>query len=101
MYHIVNSKSKVKPVQVVNVDPNSGEVINTSQLLKSKSACITNIVASIDEVFCECSCYMYVMVQDDTLKRPTAYKMFDTKKRVYGISPSPKYIAGRNPKKKK
>lgn len=98
MYHIVKTKSKSQPFQVINIDPNNSKVINTSELLTTKPACITNIIASIGEVFCSCSSDMYVVVQDDTLKKPAAFTLYDNKKRVYNIDVKPKYEPGKNKK---
>lgn len=102
MYHIVKSKSKERPFQVVNVDGGNGEVINTSQLLKSKQACLKNIIAGMNNVYsdCEKTDKMYVSVQDDTLKTPNAFSLYDDGKKVYRIEAMPRYIPGRNPKKK-
>lgn len=101
MYHIVKTKSLTRPYRVVNVDGGNGEVINTSQLLSSKSACLTNIVAGMDTVACNCDCDFYVLVQDDTLKTPSAFTLYDNRKKVYNIDAVPKYVPGKNKKRNK
>lgn len=101
MYHICKSKSLTRPYRVVNVDVDNNEVLNSSQLFTSKAACITNIIAVMDTVHCKCEDTMFVIVQDDTLKVPVAFTLFDDRKRDYNISAKPKYVAGRNRKKKK
>ena len=104
MYHICKTKSKTHPFQVINVGGN-GEVINTSQLLKTKWGAIKNIIANMETVFYDdnvaipCSGESYCHVQDDTLKKPTAFTLYGTKQKVYNIDAGPKYIPGKNPKK--
>jgi uncharacterized protein YegP (UPF0339 family) len=103
MYYITKTKSKTRPFQVVNVDIGNFEVINTSQLLKSRQACKKNIIANMDTVFNDDSDLpFYVGVQDDTLKKPVSYFMNDDGD-VFAPKEAefPKYIPGRNPKKKK
>jgi len=100
MYHIVKTKSLTRPYRVVNVDAGNREVIHISQPLSSKAACFTNIVATMDTVACNCDCIFYVLVQDDTLRTPSAFTLYDNRKRVYNIDAVPKYIPGRNKKRK-
>lgn len=104
MYHIVKTKSKIRPFQVVNVDSMNHEVINTSQGLKSKQSAYKNIVANMDSVFSDSNERFYVIVQDDTFKDPVRYKFYDDNFREmepFGDNPFKKYIPGKNHKKKK
>lgn len=100
-YHIVKTKSKTHPFQVVNVDSDNNEVINTSQLLKTKASAFKNIIANMDTIFNQSDEDCYVIVQDDTLKASIRYTLFDngskTKDQIVGYK---KYIPGKNPKKK-
>lgn len=100
MYHIVNTKSKTHPFQVINVDAGNGEVINTSQGLKSKQAAFKNIIANMGTVYPIIHSRKSVCVQDDTLTKQKAYILFEDgiKEPMESVL---KYIPGKNPKKKK
>lgn len=101
MYHIVKTKSKEQPFQVINVDSGNGKVINTSETLKSKQAAFKNIIANMDTVYSASNECFSVHVQDDTLNLPVAFELRDDGKKSYTVVPGPKYIPGKNPKKKK
>lgn len=94
MYHIVKSKTGYQVVAIAG----NGEVLSTSEVLKSKQRCITNLKSLAKLSISGC---MYLF-QDDTLKYPVV-KMIDR----YGIYPTdmeipePKYIPGKNPVKKR
>ena len=101
MYHIVKTKSKAKPFQVINISANN-EVINTSQLLKSKQAAFKNIDANMGTIFSDSDADYYCLIQDDTLKVPKVYEFYDTgeKKELDSELHKPTYIPGKNPKNK-
>lgn len=101
MYHIVKTKSKERPFQVINVDAGNNEVINQSQPLTTKWNCLKNIIANMDTIFSADNADRYAHVQDDTLKVPVALTLYDTKRKVYNVDAKPKYKPGKNPKKKK
>ena len=99
MYHIVNTKSRLRPFQVVNVDSGNGEVINQSQPLTTKQNCIKNIVANMDTVFSDDNADRYVLMQDDTGKVPVAFKLYDDKRKEKLLGGErPKYVPGKNKK---
>lgn len=102
MYHIVRPKSKTKSkkFQVVNLSSN-GEPINSSEILDSKQACETNIIANKESTNIEKKEVMYFLVQDDTKRTPEAYTLLSTGERETDIVAEPRYIPGKNPKKKK
>lgn len=97
MYHIVKTKSK--KFQVVNLAHN-GKVINSSEELNSKQAAHKNIIANMGSVFIDANPAMYCSVQDDTVKEPKAYTLFDSGEMESDIDAEPKYVPGKNPKKK-
>lgn len=95
MIHITRSKTGYMVVAIAS----NGEVLSTSEVLKSKPACWKNIVATLDD------CYIIrsVRVQDDTLKEPKVYVIDDAGDKYVSLShdPEPKYIPGKNTKRKK
>lgn len=99
MYHIVKSKSKTQPFQVVLVGDN-GEPLSASELLKSKQAAWKNVKAVMCSVFSEGDVDCFCLVQDDTLKFPKAYRLYNTGRKDAYLTVKPKYIAGKNPKRK-
>jgi uncharacterized protein YegP (UPF0339 family) len=85
MIHICRS-AKTKQFYVVTLAKN-GEVLSTSELLKSKSACLKNILSQMDAFSC-----ITVHFQDDTLKKPLLYNLFgDKSKSVSKFPPHPIY----------
>lgn len=100
MYHIVKTKSQQRPFQVINVDAGNNEVINQSQPLTTKWNCLKNIIANMDTVFSDDDAHRYAHVQDDTLKIPSAFTLYDTKRKDYNVEAKPKYVPGKNKKKK-
>lgn len=94
MLHIV--KTKTGKFQVVFVAKN-GEPLSTSELLNTKQSAFKN---AISQISLSMSCYPFV--QDDTGVTPMIYTIQGSKKHLSDDLPLyPKYIAGKNPKKKK
>jgi hypothetical protein len=102
MYHISRNKSKVKPFSVVNLSE-SGEVLSDHRL-KTKQACFKNLVAVMDNVkIIEGDIKVWVNAQDDTVKSIIGYKIYNNGnvEVIEGYDPKPRYIAGKNPTRKK
>lgn len=93
MYHIVKTKSK--KFQVVLVGKNR-EPLSTSELLNSKQSSMKNIKAQCEQNGAVCASY-----QDDTLKIPVAFSRNFIEESFTTLTTFPKYIPGKNPKKKK
>ena len=95
MYHIVKSKSKTKPFNLVSVAAN-GEPLS-SHPLATKQACFKNVKAQVKEVVSVAGHWVYV--QDDTLRTPVAYAVYpEGKRRAPGME-KPKYVPGKNKRK--
>ncbi len=93
MYHIVKTKSK--KFQVVLVGKN-GEPLSTSETFSRKERAFKNVSAQasvIDDGWFIC--------QDDTTFKVWKVYAGGNKEEAGHIDPSPKYIPGKNPKKKK
>lgn len=100
MFHLVKSKSKTKHFSVIETAEN-GEVLS-SHGLKTKQACFKNLVARMDNIFCDDTGdgIMYIEVQDETSGRVALYLLFDDGKKSLQSNIRPRYVPGRNPKKK-
>jgi hypothetical protein len=102
MFHLVKTRSKVKPFSVVLLSEN-GEVLNEHRL-KTKQACFKNLVAVMDNIkVVKGNFTAWVDVQDDTVTSMLGYKVYNNGDVVLveGYDPKPKYIPGKNPSKKK
>lgn len=101
MYHIVKTKSTIKPFSVVLVAEN-GEVLSQHSL-KTKRSCFKNIQAQVDEIGSALKTInVFTYAQDDAHKRPLVFKVWGTGYKVTDDIPlKPNYIAGKNSKKKK
>ena len=96
-YHITHSKSKTKPFNVVLVG-NNGEPMSSHQLASNQSAW-KNVKSQIKQLNGS------DFVQDDTAGKLVCRLYFyehssKTVKAGATSSPMPRYIPGRNPKKK-
>ena len=92
MYHIVKLKTGYQVVAIAG----NGEVLSTSEILKSKPACIKNLKA-IEKY----SSIYGILFQDDTKKQPVVLKLHLGVISKADITAEPKYIPGKNPVKKK
>ncbi len=94
MYHV--TKNKKGEYYVVLVGKN-GEPLSTSEPFKSLQKAWGNIKAQLNA-----SGTSFTHVQDDTsILAPTNYGLFHTGKKSKSNVRSPKYIPGKNHKKKK
>jgi hypothetical protein len=95
-YHIVRSRSKTKPFNVVLLSTN-GELVSNHPL-KTKQACFKNIVAQMGELH---GYKIWCHVQDDTYEEPVLFRVWrDGHKSYANIKKFPKYAPGPNKKKK-
>lgn len=104
MYHITHSRSKTKPFNLVHVSGN-GEPVS-SHPLKTRASCFKNVAASLKGVKGinnETISKLYFLVQDDTRSNPFVFRVYADGTRMEDDEQKqePKYIPGRNPKKKK
>ena len=95
MYHIVKTKSKTQPFQVVLIGRNS-KVLSSSETFKTSRSCIRNIKA-------QCSIHGtgIATIQYDYLKIITAVRTNFNNGYEVLVTPKAKYIPGKNPKKRK
>ncbi len=92
MYHITKTKSGKFMVVLVG---KNGEPLNTSEQFPTKQGAKRNLKA-VATVMQE-----GILFQDDTFKSPSVYVVDVNGKIWHGMSdPDPRYIPGKNPKKK-
>lgn len=98
-YHITRSPRSKKYYAVLLNE--KGEVLSETQLLTRKENVFRNIVAQIDEIYAPAN-EIHAVVQDDSVTPMKKYNLYDDGRREKNDSPLfPKYIPGKNPKKKK
>lgn len=95
MYHLVKNKSKTKPFTLVLVGDN-GEPLN-SGVFKTKQACFKNVQA----VMVTLNMTSPRGLQDDTVKPSVRWDVSQENYTKSQLGVHPKYIPGKNPKKKK
>jgi uncharacterized protein YegP (UPF0339 family) len=96
MYHIIKTRSKKEPYAVVLIGAN-GELLSRSENFTRKQAAWKNIYAQVVQ-----NNSIGAYAQDDTLYTCLVYGLImdGRKYRTYS-APKPKYIPGKNPKKRK
>lgn len=102
MYHIV--KTKLKPGFRLVAVGNNGEPLSSSEVFTTKEKCFVNAKAQLNSCFVSLADHLWpgVLVQDDTLPKPILWVVRPKGKKSKYIQSEvkPKYIPGRNPKKK-
>jgi len=94
MIHI--SKTK-KGLFIVVTVANNGAVTNTTETLSSKAKCYKNIRATMKQWEAD-----LVNVQDDTTTEPGVWAISHTSREYLpDMKAEPRYIPGKNPKRKK
>lgn len=100
MIHI--HKTRSGKFQVTNLAKN-GEVLKSSEVFNTKQACWDNIKAELTECYSYVNILLWIFVQDDTGKQRDVYRYYSSG--VWSIVQSckkePKYLPGKNVKKKK
>lgn len=100
MYHITKVKGGFMLVAVAQ----NGETLSTSEVLTTKDKCFVNAKAQLKSCFVSLADYLHpgVLVQDDTGVKSVLWLVrLKGRKSLYVQSEvKPKYIPGRNPKKK-
>lgn len=102
MYHIVKSKSKTKPVSIVQTAKN-GEPTNFHPV-KTLQAAFVNIISRLKDVESSDAAKpeLYAYVQDERKKKIIFWRVYNTgqKLKIENAAASPRYIPGKNPKSK-